>query len=134
MYDFNHGRKFWFGKHKGKYILEIIHKWGHYIEWCQKNVKDFKLNDEESEYYKRRCKEYLDYWNNWGKKHYPRGEGQGNKMWLAVDEWLENPKYDNCTNIMFADFVSGLSKTVDLLMKAEEYDEDDSILDYPSLF
>ena len=40
-------RKFWFGKHKGEYIVDICICEPSYVEWCLSNVNGFKLNAEE---------------------------------------------------------------------------------------
>lgn len=44
-------RKFWFGKYKGRAILDIINEDYQYIDWCLKNVPTFTLNKTELKLY-----------------------------------------------------------------------------------
>lgn len=57
-------RKFWFGKYKGELISTICGLDRSYVEWCLKNVKGFKLTEDEKIFYARpsvaRCP-YDDY-------------------------------------------------------------------------
>ncbi len=50
------GRKFFFGKYKGKYIKDIIVNDTQYITWSMKNVNWFWYNHDEVELYKRQIK------------------------------------------------------------------------------
>lgn len=52
----NKGRKFFFGKYKGKYIKDIIVNDTQYVTWSMKNVNWFWYNDEEVELYKQQIK------------------------------------------------------------------------------
>ena len=52
----NKGRKFFFGKYKGKYIKDIIINDTQYITWSMKNVDWFWYNNEEVELYKKQIK------------------------------------------------------------------------------
>ena len=47
------GRKFYFGKHKGEYINDVIINDTQYITWTMKNVSWFWYNKEEVELYKK---------------------------------------------------------------------------------
>lgn len=49
----NKGRKFFFGKYKGKYIKDIIVNDTQYITWSMKNISWFWYNNEEVELYKK---------------------------------------------------------------------------------
>ena len=40
-------RQFWFGKHQGKSIREMILTNKQYVQWCIENIKDFTLTAEE---------------------------------------------------------------------------------------
>ena len=50
--EYKNGRKFYFGKYKGRYIKEIIVEDTQYITWSMKNVSWFWFNKEEVELYK----------------------------------------------------------------------------------
>ena len=50
------GRKFFFGKYKGKYINDIIVNDTQYITWSMKNIDWFWYNHDEVELYKRQIK------------------------------------------------------------------------------
>lgn len=50
------GRKFFFGKYKGKYINDIIINDTQYITWSMKNIDWFWYNHDEVELYKRQIK------------------------------------------------------------------------------
>lgn len=50
------GRKFFFGKYKGRYIKDIIVNDTQYITWSMKNVKWFWFNRDEVELYKQQIK------------------------------------------------------------------------------
>lgn len=50
------GRKFFFGKYKGKYIKDIIVNDTQYITWSMKNIDWFWYNHDEVELYKRQIK------------------------------------------------------------------------------
>ena len=50
------GRKFFFGKYKGKYIKDIIVNDTQYITWTMKNVSWFRYNNDEVELYKKQFK------------------------------------------------------------------------------
>ena len=52
------GRKFFFGKYKGKYIKDIIVNDTQYITWSMKNVSWFWYNNEEVELYKQQFKNH----------------------------------------------------------------------------
>ena len=52
------GRKFFFGKYKGKYIKDIIINDTQYISWSMKNVNWFWYNKEEVELYKQQIKNH----------------------------------------------------------------------------
>lgn len=52
------GRKFFFGKYKGKYINDIIINDTQYITWSMKNVNWFWYNKEEVDLYKRQIKNH----------------------------------------------------------------------------
>ena len=49
----NNGRKFFFGKYKGKFIKDIIVSDTQYITWTMKNVNWFWYNKEEVDLYKQ---------------------------------------------------------------------------------
>lgn len=40
-------RKFFFGRHKGEYIEDVIYQDTQYIRWCLDNVTILKFNEEE---------------------------------------------------------------------------------------
>lgn len=50
------GRKFFFGKYKGKYIKDIIINDTQYITWSMKNVNWFWYKNDEVELYKKQLK------------------------------------------------------------------------------
>ena len=50
------GRKFFFGKYKGKYINDIIVNDTQYITWSMKNIDWFLYNHDEVELYKKQIK------------------------------------------------------------------------------
>lgn len=50
------GRKFFFGKYKGKYINDIIVNDTQYITWSMKNINWFWYNHDEVELYKKQIK------------------------------------------------------------------------------
>ena len=50
------GRKFFFGKYKGKYINDIIVNDTQYITWSMKNIDWFWYNHDEVELYKKQIK------------------------------------------------------------------------------
>ena len=50
------GRKFFFGKYKGKYINDIIVNDTQYITWSMKNIDMLKYNQDEVELYKKQIK------------------------------------------------------------------------------
>lgn len=52
----NKGRKFFFGKYKGRYIKDIIINDTQYITWSMKNVNWFWYNNDEVELYKKQFK------------------------------------------------------------------------------
>lgn len=52
------GRKFFFGKYKGKFIKDIIVSDTQYITWSMKNVNWFWYNNEEVDLYKRQIKNH----------------------------------------------------------------------------
>ncbi len=52
------GRKFFFGKYKGKYINDIIINDTQYITWSMKNVNWFWYNKEEVDLYKQQIKNH----------------------------------------------------------------------------
>lgn len=49
----NNGRKFFFGKYKGKFIKDIIVNDTQYITWQMKNNSWMWFNNEEVELYKK---------------------------------------------------------------------------------
>ena len=53
MADNKKGRKFLFGKYKGKYINDVIVNDTQYITWSMKNVSWFWFNHDEVELYKK---------------------------------------------------------------------------------
>lgn len=52
------GRKFFFGKYKGKYINDIIINDTQYITWSMKNVNWFWYNHDEVDLYKQQIKKH----------------------------------------------------------------------------
>lgn len=50
------GRRFFFGKYKGRYINDIIINDTQYITWSMKNVKWFWFNKEEVELFKNQIR------------------------------------------------------------------------------
>lgn len=54
----NNGRKFFFGKYKGKFIKDIIVSDTQYITWTMKNVTWFWYNKEEVDLYKQQFKNH----------------------------------------------------------------------------
>ena len=50
------GRKFFFGKYKGKYINDVIVNDTQYITWSMKNIDWFWYNHDEVELYKKQIK------------------------------------------------------------------------------
>ena len=50
------GRKFFFGKYKGKYINDIIVNDTQYITWSMKHIDWFWYNHDEVELYKKQIK------------------------------------------------------------------------------
>ena len=50
------GRKFFFGKYKGKYINDIIVNDTQYITWSMKNIDWFWYNHDEVELYNKQIK------------------------------------------------------------------------------
>ena len=49
-------RKFFFGKHKGEFILDVIESDTQYISWCLKYVDFLKFNDMEMQAYNYKLK------------------------------------------------------------------------------
>ena len=49
-------RKFFFGKHKGEFILDVIESDTQYISWCLKYVDFLKFNDMEMQAYNDKLK------------------------------------------------------------------------------
>ena len=49
-------RKFFFGKHKGEFILDVIECDTQYISWCLKYVDFLKFNDMEMQVYNDKLK------------------------------------------------------------------------------
>lgn len=49
-------RKFFFGKHKGEFILDVIKSDTQYISWCLKYVDFLKFNDMEMQAYNDKLK------------------------------------------------------------------------------
>lgn len=49
-------RKFFFGKHKGEFILDVIGYDTQYISWCLKYVDFLKFNDMEMQVYNDKLK------------------------------------------------------------------------------
>lgn len=47
-------RKFFFGKHKGEFILDVIESDTQYISWCLKYVEFLKFNDIELQAYRNK--------------------------------------------------------------------------------
>lgn len=56
MINDDNGRKFFFGKYKGKYIKDIIINDTQYITWSMKNISWFWYNQEEVDLYKKQIK------------------------------------------------------------------------------
>lgn len=54
--DDNKGRKFFFGKYKGRYIKDIIINDTQYITWSMKNISWFWYNKEEVDLYKKQIR------------------------------------------------------------------------------
>ena len=52
-------RKFWFGKYKGQYIIDVCKSNYDYITWCILNVKGFSLNTEERAEYELSATRHL---------------------------------------------------------------------------
>ena len=50
-------RKFFFGKHKGEFILDVIESDTQYISWCLKYVDFLKFNDMEMQAYNNKLKD-----------------------------------------------------------------------------
>jgi hypothetical protein len=50
--DENRGRKFFFGKHRGEYVKDVIVNDTQYITWSMKNINWFWYNQDEVELYK----------------------------------------------------------------------------------
>lgn len=44
-------RKFFFGKHRGEFILDVIESDTQYISWCLEHVDFLKFNDFEMQAY-----------------------------------------------------------------------------------
>lgn len=44
-------RKFFFGKHKGEFILDVIESDTQYISWCLEHVDFLKFNEAEMQAY-----------------------------------------------------------------------------------
>ena len=49
-------RKFFFGQHKGEFILDVIEYDTQYISWCLKYVDFLKFNDMEMQAYNDKLK------------------------------------------------------------------------------
>lgn len=47
-------RKFFFGKHKGEFILDVIENDTQYISWCLKYVEFLKFNEMEMQAYRNK--------------------------------------------------------------------------------
>lgn len=80
-------RKFFFGKHKGEYILDVIEYDVQYISWCIENVEFLKFNAMEMQAYndkmqsmnnnnvcpnssvRNKCENYTNH-TMWGLPHY----------------------------------------------------------------
>lgn len=56
MNNDKNGRKFFFGKYKGRYINDIIVNDTQYITWSMKNISWFWYNQDEVELYKKQLK------------------------------------------------------------------------------
>lgn len=54
--DESKGRRFFFGKYKGRYIKDIIVSDTQYITWSMKNVDWFWYNHDEVELYKQQIR------------------------------------------------------------------------------
>lgn len=54
--DESKGRRFFFGKYKGRYIKDIIVNDTQYITWSMKNVDWFWYNHDEVELYKQQIR------------------------------------------------------------------------------
>ena len=54
--DESKGRRFFFGKYKGRYIKDIIVSDTQYITWSMKNVNWFWYNHDEVELYKQQIR------------------------------------------------------------------------------
>lgn len=44
-------RKFFFGKHKGEFIMDVIENDTQYISWCLEHVDFLKFNETEMQAY-----------------------------------------------------------------------------------
>lgn len=49
-------RKFFFGKHKGEFILDVIENDTQYITWCMEHVSYLRLNETEINAYNIKIK------------------------------------------------------------------------------
>lgn len=49
-------RKFFFGKHKGEFILDVIENDTQYITWCIEHVEFLKFNEMEVTAYNKKLK------------------------------------------------------------------------------
>lgn len=47
-------RKFFFGKHRGEFILDVIESDTQYISWCLEHVDFLKFNETEMQAYNNR--------------------------------------------------------------------------------
>jgi hypothetical protein len=54
--DESKGRRFFFGKYKGRYIKDIIVNDTQYITWSMKNIDWFWYNHDEVELYKQQIR------------------------------------------------------------------------------
>lgn len=50
-------RKFFFGKHKNEFILDVIETDVQYISWCLDNVDFLKFNETEMQAYRNKINE-----------------------------------------------------------------------------
>lgn len=132
------GRKVWFGKWKGLYMLEAIHKQGHWFEWCLGNLDWFKPTEEEMEYYRKRAMAVSAWYEEYGVHHY---KNEPIPLWESVDNWIirrfdKMPTIEELKEIWecekkrtasigtdnFISFLSGLSRS--LRNEVDYYEED----------
>lgn len=83
------GREVWFGKYKGFFMLQAIHRNPQWFEWCIVNIDSFKPYPDEVSYFKYRSL-IERVWHTLGGRFDPFNDpNAGRSKWNKIDIWLE---------------------------------------------